>query len=184
MFFFSHADLAFPLAADFQFADDADLWFFLTQTRTTTGIDRVEAEEQSASVKVYSPAAGMIVVTALGGEKLDRVQVFTMHGKMVHSYQLPDKQRMILRVPSGIYIVKASTQPWAKSFCPLPFRYAPVTVGSGRVGQNLRKFSKDCIVEKAEGEVKALASLLYYSVISIIIWISVDKIIKIFKSEK
>ena len=23
--------------------------------------------------------------------------------------------------------------PWAKSFCPLPFRYAPVTVGSGRV---------------------------------------------------
>ena len=24
--------------------------------------------------------------------------------------------------------------PWARSFCPLPFRYAPVTVGSGRVG--------------------------------------------------
>ena len=22
--------------------------------------------------------------------------------------------------------------PWARSFCPLPFRYAPVTVGSGR----------------------------------------------------
>lgn len=84
--------------------------YFLTQTRTTTGIDRIGAEEQSAPVKVYSPAAGMIVVTALGGEKLDKVQVFTMDGKMVHSYQLPDKQRMILRVPSGIYIVKASTQ--------------------------------------------------------------------------
>lgn len=84
--------------------------YFLTQTRTTTGIDRIEAEEQSAPVKVYSPAAGMIVVTALGGEKLDKVQVFTMDGKMVHSYQLPDKQRMILRVPSGVYIVKASTQ--------------------------------------------------------------------------
>ena len=84
--------------------------YFLTQTRTTTGIDRMEAEEQSAPVKVYSPAAGMIVVSALGGEKLDKVQVFTMDGKMVHSYQLPDKQRMILRVPSGIYIVKASTQ--------------------------------------------------------------------------
>lgn len=83
--------------------------YFLTQTRTTTGIDRIEAEEQSAPVKVYSPAAGMIVVTALGGEKLDKVQVFTMDGKMVYSYQLPDKQRMILRVPSGIYIVKAST---------------------------------------------------------------------------
>ena len=89
--------------------------YFLTQTRTTTGIDRIEAEEQSAPVKVYSPAAGMIVVSALGGEKLDRVQVFTLDGKMVHSYQLPDKQRMILRVPSGIYIVKASTLSWAQA---------------------------------------------------------------------
>ena len=89
--------------------------YFLTQTRTSTGIDRMETEEQSAPVKVYSPAAGMIVVSALGGEKLDRVQVFTLDGKMVHSYQLPDKQRMILRVPSGVYIVKASTQSCAQS---------------------------------------------------------------------
>lgn len=88
--------------------------YFLTQTRTTTGIDRIEAEEQSAPVKVYSPAAGMIVVSALG-VKLDKVQVFTMDGKMVHSYQLPDKQRMILRVSSGIYIVKASTQSCAQA---------------------------------------------------------------------
>ena len=89
--------------------------YFLTQTRTSTGIDRMETEEQSAPVKVYSPAAGMIVVSALGSEKLDRVQVFTLDGKMVHSYQLPDKQRMILRVPSGIYIVKASTQSCAQA---------------------------------------------------------------------
>lgn len=89
--------------------------YFLTQTRTSTGIDRIEAEEQSAPVKVYSPAAGMIVVSALGGEKLDRVQVFTLDGKMVHSYQLPAKQRMILRVTSGIYIVKASTQSCAQA---------------------------------------------------------------------
>lgn len=89
--------------------------YFLIQTRTSTGIDRMETEEQSAPVKVYSPAAGMIVVSALGGEKLDRVQVFTLDGKMVHSYQLPDKQRMILRVPSGIYIVKASTQSCAQA---------------------------------------------------------------------
>lgn len=89
--------------------------YFLTQTRTPTGIDCMEAEEQSTPVKVYSPAAGMIVVSALGGEKLDRVQVFTLDGKMVHSYQLPAKQRMILRVPSGIYIVKASTQSCAQA---------------------------------------------------------------------
>ena len=89
--------------------------YFHTQTRTSTGIDRMETEEQSAPVKVYSPAAGMIVVSALGGEKLDRVQVFTLDGKMVHGYQLPDKQRMILRVPSGVYIVKASTQSCAQA---------------------------------------------------------------------
>lgn len=89
--------------------------YFLTQTRTSTGINRMEAEEQSAPVKVYSPAAGMIVVSALGSEKLDRVQVFTLDGKMVHSYQLSAKQRMILRVPSGIYIVKASTQSCAQA---------------------------------------------------------------------
>ena len=89
--------------------------YFLTQPRTVTSIDRIEAEEQNAPVKVYSPAAGMIVVSALGGEKLDKVQVFTLDGKMVHGYQLPDKQRMILRVPSGVYIVKASTQSCAQA---------------------------------------------------------------------
>ena len=89
--------------------------YFLTQTRTSTGIDRIEAEEQSAPVKVYSPAAGMIVVSALNGEKLGRVEVFTLDGKMVHGYQLPGKQRMILRVPSGVYIVKASTQSCAQA---------------------------------------------------------------------
>lgn len=89
--------------------------YFLTQTRTVTSIDRIEAEEQNALVKVYSPAAGMIVVSALNGEKLGRVEVFTLDGKRVHSYQLPDKQRMILRVPSGVYIVKASTQSCAQA---------------------------------------------------------------------
>ena len=89
--------------------------YFLTQTRTTTGIDRIEAEEQSAPVKVYSPAPGMIVVSALNGEKLGRVEVFTLDGKRVYGYQLPDKQRMILRVPSGVYIVKASTQSCAQA---------------------------------------------------------------------
>ena len=83
--------------------------YFLTQTRgTTTAIDRVNAEEQNNLIKVYSPGAGMVVVSALGGETLGRVEVFTLDGKMVHQYQLPDKQRMILRVPTGLYIVKAS----------------------------------------------------------------------------
>ena len=89
--------------------------YFLTQTRGTTGIQQIEAEAESNQLKVYSPAAGMIVVSALNGEKLGRIEVFTLDGKMVHSYQLPDKQRMILRVPSGVYIVKASTQSCAQA---------------------------------------------------------------------
>lgn len=89
--------------------------YFLTQTRGTTGIQQIEAEAESNQLKVYSPAAGMIVVSALNGEKLGRVEVFTLDGKMVHGYQLPDKQRMILRVPSGVYIVKASTRTCAQA---------------------------------------------------------------------
>lgn len=89
--------------------------YFLTQTRGTTGIQQIEAEAESNQLKFYSPAAGMIVVSALNGEKLGRVEVFTLDGKRVHSYQLPDKQRMILRVPSGVYIVKASTQSCAQA---------------------------------------------------------------------
>ena len=89
--------------------------YFLTQTRGTTGIQQIEAEAESNQLKVYSPAAGMIVVSALNGEKLGRVEVFTLDGKMVHGYQLPGKQRMILRVPSGVYIVKASTQSCAQA---------------------------------------------------------------------
>lgn len=89
--------------------------YFLTQTRGTTGIQQIEAEAESNQLKVYSPAAGMIVVSALNGEKLGRVEVFTLDGKRVHSYQLPDKQRMILRVPSGVYIVKASTRSCAQA---------------------------------------------------------------------
>ena len=89
--------------------------YFLTQTRGTTGIHQIEAEAESNQLKVYSPAAGMIVVSALNGEKLGRVEVFTLDGKRVHSYQLPDKQRMILRVPSGVYIVKASTRSCAQA---------------------------------------------------------------------
>lgn len=89
--------------------------YFLTQTRGTTGIQQIEAEAESNQLKVYSPAAGMIVVSALNGEKLGRVEVFTLDGKRVHCYQLPDKRRMILRVPSGVYIVKASTRSCAQA---------------------------------------------------------------------
>lgn len=83
--------------------------YFLTQTRgAVTDIDRINAEDSNNLIKVYSPGAGMIVVSALADETLGRVEVFTLDGKLVHGYQLQGKQRMILRVPSGIFLVKAS----------------------------------------------------------------------------
>ena len=38
--------------------------------------------------------------------------------------------------------------PWARGFCPLPFRYAPVTVGSGRVGKTCESSLINLIVQK------------------------------------
>jgi len=46
----------------------------------------------------------------LAGETLGRVEVFTLDGKLVHRYEMPRHQRMILRVPSGVYVVKATTE--------------------------------------------------------------------------
>lgn len=86
--------------------------YFLTQSRgTVTAIDAPQQEDAAdAHVKVYSPGAGMIVASALAGETLGRVEVFTLDGKLVHRYEMPGHQRMILRVPSGVYVVNASTE--------------------------------------------------------------------------
>lgn len=86
--------------------------YFLTQSRgTITAIDHPQMDDAAAEahVKVYSPGAGMIVASALAGETLGRVEVFTLDGKLVHRYEMPGHQRMILRVPSGVYVVNAST---------------------------------------------------------------------------
>ena len=48
-----------------------------------------------------------------------------------------------LAVSRDLKLIKDSHPKYviSMSFCPLPFRYAPVTVGSGRVGKNLRNLS-------------------------------------------
>lgn len=86
--------------------------YFLTQTRNTTSID--EAERPDEQVKVFSPVAGMIVVSAIEPE-IERVDVYTLDGKKVMSQNMGAATSVNLQVPSAYYIVKVhvSTLPEA-----------------------------------------------------------------------
>ena len=84
--------------------------YFLTQTRGTTGIESIASETTDHLVSVYSPVAGTLVVAAANGEKLGKVEVFTIEGKRVYVSQTADRQRMTWSVPTGIYVVRATTQ--------------------------------------------------------------------------
>lgn len=55
--------------------------YFLTQTRSTTGIENAEMGE--SDVKIYSPARGLIVVSKVNGPLLNKVEVYTLDGKLV-----------------------------------------------------------------------------------------------------
>lgn len=80
--------------------------YFLTQTRGTTGIEEtVKADE---SVKIYSPSAGLIVVSS-PASILNKVEVYTLEGKLVASKRLDDVTSFNLRVPSACYVVKVQT---------------------------------------------------------------------------
>ena len=82
--------------------------YFLTQTRSTTGVGHIETE-QTQQVKVYSPSAGTIVVAAVGSESLDKVEVYTLEGKLMNSVKAAGKQRVTLHVATGVYAVKVTT---------------------------------------------------------------------------
>lgn len=55
--------------------------YFLTQNRSTTGIE--DAEMGESDVKIYSPARGLIVVSKVNGPLLNKVEVYTLDGKLV-----------------------------------------------------------------------------------------------------
>ncbi len=92
--------------------------YFLTRMRSTTGIDRIEGNEQAHPVSIFSPSAGTLVVAALNDEKLAKVEVFTIDGKLVKSSVPSNEQRLTLSVVSGIYVVKATVQ--SATVKPLP----------------------------------------------------------------
>lgn len=87
--------------------------YFLTQTRSTTGIENAEMGE--SDVKIYSPARGLIVVSKVGGSLLNKVEVYTLDGRLVATRKAEGAASVSIPVvstasPQEVYIIKVSKQ--------------------------------------------------------------------------
>lgn len=87
--------------------------YFLTQTRSTTGIE--DAEMGESDVKIYSPARGLIVVSKVGGPLLNKVEVYTLDGRLVAARKAEGAASVSIPVvstasPQEVYIIKVSMQ--------------------------------------------------------------------------
>ena len=87
--------------------------YFLTQTRSTTGIENAEVGE--SDVKIYSPARGLIVVSKVGGALLNKVEIYTLDGRLVASRKAEGAVSVSIPVVSTassqeVYIIKVSMQ--------------------------------------------------------------------------
>lgn len=87
--------------------------YFLTQTRSTTGIE--DAEVGESDVKIYSPSRGLIVVSKVGGPLLNKVEVYTLDGRLVASRKAEGAASVSIPVvstasPQKVYIIKVSMQ--------------------------------------------------------------------------
>lgn len=87
--------------------------YFLTQTRSTTGIENAEVGE--SDVKIYSPARGLIVVSKVGGSLLNKVEVYTLDGRLVATRKAEGAASVSIPVVSTassqeVYIIKVSMQ--------------------------------------------------------------------------
>lgn len=87
--------------------------YFLTQTRSTTGIENAEVGE--SDVKIYSPARGLIVVSKVGGALLNKVEVYTLDGRLVATRKAEGAASVSIPVvstasPQEVYIIKVSMQ--------------------------------------------------------------------------
>lgn len=85
--------------------------YFLTQTRSTTGIENAEMGE--SDVKIYSPARGLIVVSKVGGSLLNKVEVYTLDGRLVATRKAEGAASVSIPVvstasPQEVYIIKVS----------------------------------------------------------------------------
>lgn len=87
--------------------------YFLTQTRSTTGIENAEMGE--SDVKIYSPAQGLIVVSKVSAPLLNKVEVYTLDGRLVASRKAEGAASVSIPVvstasPQEVYIIKVSMQ--------------------------------------------------------------------------
>ena len=87
--------------------------YFLTQTRSTTGIENAEMGE--SDVKFYSPARGLIVVSKVSAPLLNKVEVYTLDGKLVATRKAEGATSVSIPVVSTassqeVYIIKVSMQ--------------------------------------------------------------------------
>ena len=87
--------------------------YFLTQTRSTTGIEDVEMGE--SDVKIYSPSRGLIVVSKVSAPLLNKVEVYTLDGRLVASRRAEGAASVSIPVvstasPQEVYIIKVSMQ--------------------------------------------------------------------------
>jgi len=87
--------------------------YFLTQTRSTTGIEDAEVDE--SDVKIYSPARGLIVVSKVSAPLLNKVEVYTLDGKLVATRKAEGAASVSIPVvstasPQEVYIIKVSMQ--------------------------------------------------------------------------
>ena len=87
--------------------------YFLTQTRSTTGIE--DAEVGESDVKIYSPSRGLIVVSKVGGPLLNKVEVYTLDGRLVASRKAEGAASVSIPIvstasPQEVYIIKVSMQ--------------------------------------------------------------------------
>ena len=87
--------------------------YFLTQTRSTTGIENAEMGEND--VKIYSPARGLIVVSKVSAPLLYKVEVYTLDGRLVTTRKAEGAASVSIPVISTassqeVYIIKVSMQ--------------------------------------------------------------------------
>ena len=83
--------------------------YFLTQTHGTTGIE--DAEMGESDVKIYSPARGLVVVSKVNGALLDKVEVYTLDGKLVAAKKAAGAVSVSIPVSSSsqtVYIIRVS----------------------------------------------------------------------------
>lgn len=85
--------------------------YFLTQTRSTTGIEDAEVDE--SDVKIYSPSQGLIVVSKVSAPLLNKVEVYTLDGRLVASRKAEGAASVSIPVvstasPQEVYIIKVS----------------------------------------------------------------------------